>query len=431
MSTHEEMPHFISPEQLCVGLFIHLDLSWMDHPFTFSSFKIKSDDQIRTLQRLGLDKIRYSPARSDRSPLASLQQIAQPDPIDTDDADAASTPSMEDLIIIQAKQQRHNQQQKRQIMMTACEKDFIQAARTVRGLDRAIFSRPRDSAQAGERLVLRLVDSMMTDKDIAIHLMNDRAGGEDLYYHSLNVTLLSMILAKEYQLSREQITTLGLAALFHDTGKIEIPDRILLKEEPLNRSEQALYEQHVEWSLNAGKKAELSSETLLTIAQHHELCDGSGFPHRLKQAEITILGRALALVDRFDYLCNHPMLSASLTPHEALAHIFTQQRGQYDAALLKVFVRCMGVYPPGTLVMLSNNSYAMVVSVNSSRPLKPQLLVYQPDCNPAEFPLLDLESETDLNISKSLKPNQLPREALETLNPRKRTAYYFAPKELD
>ena len=91
----------------------------------------------------------------------------------------------------------------------------------------------------------------------------------------------------------------------------------------------------------------------------------------------------------------------------------------------------MGVYPPGSLVMLSNEAYALVVSVNSSRPLKPQVLVHVPGMPPEETPLIDLEQEADLNISKSLKPGQLPREAMECLNPRKRTPYFFAPKEDD
>jgi len=62
--------HFITPQQLCIGLHIHLDISWMDHPFTFSSFKIKSLDQIATLQSLGLERIRYSPSKSESEPLA-------------------------------------------------------------------------------------------------------------------------------------------------------------------------------------------------------------------------------------------------------------------------------------------------------------------------------------------------------------------------
>lgn len=428
MATSEDMTYYVRPEQLCVGLFVHLDLSWMDHPFTFSSFKIKSPDQIETLQHLGLEKIRYSPTKSDQHPL--------PKPVEKPLASAAvntqiATLSEAEQAAVDSKQQRLAQMKAQRAAIAACEKDFVSTARTVRGLDRAIFSRPRDSAQAGERLINKLVDSLMTDKDIALHLMNDRAGVEDLYFHSLNVTVLTLMLAKELKLSREDICALGLAALFHDVGRIEIPDRILLKTDPLNRSEQALYEQHAEWSASAAQKAGLSSDIFTAIAQHHELSDGSGYPKKLRQDVIHPLARTLALANYFDELCNRTSLEDSYTPHEALALIFSQQRSKFDTQALNVFIRCMGIYPPGSLVMLSNETYAMVVSVNSSRPLKPQVLVYMPGVPSDEAPLIDLEKEHDLNISKSLKSAQLPREALECLNPRKRVTYFFAPKDND
>jgi hypothetical protein len=75
MDKQEEPLHYIKPEQLRIGLFIHLDLSWMDHPFTFSSFKIKTQDQIETLRNLGLEKIRYSPVKSDSVPLPRHSQL--------------------------------------------------------------------------------------------------------------------------------------------------------------------------------------------------------------------------------------------------------------------------------------------------------------------------------------------------------------------
>ncbi|MBS1156313.1 MAG: metal-dependent phosphohydrolase [Proteobacteria bacterium] len=428
MAKSEEMTYYIRPEQLCLGLFIHLDLSWMDHPFTFSSFKIKSADQIETLQHLGLEKIRYSPTKSDQHPLPKPEDAAL---VPVPAAVPVVELSQEEQAILDAKRQRLEHLKAQRAAIEACEKDFMATARTVRGLDRAIFSRPRDCALAGERLVNKLVDSLMTDKDIAIHLMNDRAGAEDLYFHSLNVTVLALMLGKELKFSREEICALGQAALFHDVGKIEIPDRILLKTEPLNRSEQALYEQHAEWSTNATQKAGLSSDILMAIAQHHEMVDGSGYPKKLKQGDMHPLARTLALVNYFDELCNRTSLEDSHTPHEALALMFAQQRGKFDAQALNVFIRCMGIYPPGSLVMLSNESYAMVVSVNSSRPLKPQVLVHIPGTPPNEAPLIDLEHEHDLNISKSLKPAQLPREALECLNPRKRMTYFFAPKDND
>lgn len=427
MTPTEESIHYIRPEQLRIGLYVHLDLSWMDHPFTFSSFKIKKDSEIDTLRRLGLEKIRYSPAKSDFPPLApqTITAIAPAAPSTTPDFDPADQAARD------AKRERLMNLKQQRAAIERCEKDFLATAQTVRGLDRAIFSRPQESAAAGQRLVNKMLDSLMTDKDIAIHLMNDRAGGEDTYYHSLNVAVLALMLGKELKLSREEISTLGQAALFHDVGIIEIPDRILLKTEPLNRAEQTLYEQHCEWSVNACKKAGLSADIVTLVAQHHELCDGSGYPLRLRQNDIHPLARVLALVDHFDTLCNRPIPADSHTPHEALALMFSQQRTKFDALPLNTLIRCMGVYPPGSVVMLSNEAFAMVVSVNSTRPLKPQVLVHIPGTLPEEIPLIDLEKEPDLNISKSLKPGQLPRDALECLNPRKRMTYFFAPKDDD
>lgn len=431
MAIQDENSHYLTPEQLCIGLYIHLDLSWMDHPFTFSSFKIKSQDQIETLRRLGLEKIRYSPARSDTVPLPRQSVLPigeiQPEP----EVEASAEDIAEDMAQREAKRERIARLKARRAAIESCEKDFLSAAQVAKGLDRAIFSRPKDAAEAGARMVERMVDSLMTDKDIAIHLMNDRASGEEVYFHSLNVAVLALMLAKELGLSTEDIRTLGTAALFHDVGKAEIPDRILLKTEPLNRAEQTLYEQHCQWSVDAARKAGLSADILTIIGQHHEFCDGSGYPGKLKQKDIHPLARILALVNHFDMLCNRAIPADSHTPHEALALIFAQQRSKFDPQPLNTFIRCMGVYPPGSVVMLSNETYGLVVSVNSSRPLKPQVLVHVPGGRPEDAPIVDLEEEADLNISKSLKSAQLPRDALESLSPRKRLTYFFAPKDND
>lgn len=85
----------------------------------------------------------------------------------------------------------------------------------------------------------------------------------------------------------------------------------------------------------------------------------------------------------------------------------------------------MGIYPPGTLVVLSNDSMAMVVSVNSARPLKPMVLVYDASVPRDQAILVDLEQEADVSIVRTLKPQQLPEAVFDYLAPRKRLAYYF------
>ncbi|WP_051258740.1 MULTISPECIES: HD-GYP domain-containing protein [Chitinibacter] len=422
----DESAAYISPEQLQVGLFIHLDLNWMDHPFPFGSFKLKSDEQIKTIKNLGLKQIRYSPEKSDCPPAEAATQALEPAavsaaaPIEIDPAIAAE---------MAAKRQRQLEQERRRALLAECTKAFSSAAGTVRKLNREVHSNPKDSVTAATVLVGTMLDTLLTDNDIAIHLMNDKALGDDLYFHSLNTTVLGMMLAREMNFSRAQIEKLALASLLHDCGKVEVPDRILLKTEPLNRAEKSLYEQHCQWGVDTARRAGLDAETQLIIAQHHEHCDGSGYPKQLGIDSIHPLARILAVVNTYDNHCNKINPATSLTPHEGLSLMFAQQKPKFDPAAMNMLIRSLGVYPPGTLVQLSNEYYGLVVAVNASRPLKPQVLVYDPSIPAEQAMVLDLERHPDLNISKALKASQLARPVLSYLNPRKRMTYYFSPSE--
>ena len=413
---------FISADQLAVGLYVYLDISWMDHPFTFNHFKIRSEDQIATLRSLGLKQLRYDPDKSDITPPEL--------PIEALSA-AGGTPSApaeigpEKLAAIQAKQARQERIRQQRQAIHACEKAFLSAAGTVKSISKNLFSRPEETIQVAESMVRQMVDSMLIDRDIAIHLMNDKIAGEEVYIHSLNVTVLSMILGKEMGLAPEQIRSLGIGAIFHDIGKIDIPDKVLLKTQPLTKAEEDFLRQHVAYGLDIGKRVKLDKETMQIIAQHHEMLDGSGYPAKLKGEQIRLTARIIGLVNTYDNLCNPVNVSAAITPHEALSLMFSKQRNKFDANALKVMIHSLGVYPPGTVVSLSNDAIGMVMSVNASKPLKPAVLIYDPDIPKDEAIIVDLETEHDLNISKALRPALLPRAVYEYLSPRKRVTYYF------
>ena len=253
--------------------------------------------------------------------------------------------------------------------------------------------------------------------------------GDDVYFHSLNVTVLSLILAKALGMNEQESKHLGMGAVFHDVGKVEIPHKILMKTEPLTKSEQSFYELHCEYGLNIAVKAGFSKQAAEIVMQHHECIDGSGYPGKLKAEKISPLSKVVSIVNAYDNLCNPTNLADALTPHEALSQMFTVKRNKFDPVALKAFIHCLGVYPPGSVVQLSNEMLGMVLSVNSAKPLKPNVLVYDPDIPREEAVIVNLEQENDLNISKSLRPGQLPREVYQYLDPRKRVTYYFDPKK--
>ncbi|NQZ52124.1 MAG: HD family phosphohydrolase, partial [Moritella sp.] len=91
---------------------------------------------------------------------------------------------------------------------------------------------------------------------------------------------------------------------------------------------------------------------------------------------------------------------------------------------LKLLVKVVGVYPPGSIVRLSNDQIGMVLSVNTNRLLYPNILIYDAEVPRAEAPIIDLE-QLELTITGVIKPDKLPERVYEYLNPRSRISYYF------
>ena len=415
----QEGEHFISVEQLQPGIFVCLDLGWMEHPFSVSSFKIKSMEQIKTIKGLHLTKVRYDPARSDTRPLPMASKPTPPV------ADEVAPAAQEEDPAIVAKRHLLERLAHQREAIARVERQFINAGNVVRNIARNIFSRPQETVKDAADLVEQMAESMLTDMDVTLHVMGDKMGSEEVYFHSLNVTVLCLMLAREMKLPQDQLNILGMAALFHDIGKTQIPDKITRKLDPLTKPEQTFLQQHCQFGADIAKKAGLPPAVVDIVFQHHELFDGSGYPQKLRGEQISKLASILCIVNTYDNLCNNINIANSLTPHEALSLMFAQQRSKYDSAPLGIFIRCMGVYPPGTVVKLSNDALAMVSMVNLSKPLKPIVMVFDPQVPKEQAIMLDLDKEADLNISKAIRPGLLPRNVYEYLSPRKRVSYYF------
>lgn len=412
----------IDINQLCVGLYVFLDIGWLEHSFPLSNFKIKNDKQILALKQLGLTHIRVSPRRSECRPL----------PLPTEPAPAVvpePVKSAEEMEAINNKKARVERLNQLRASAASCEKIFLKASETLKTINKNIFSQPQEAFKSADALIEQMLASLLIDKDIAIHLMNDKISGEEIYLHSMNVAVLSMMLAKELGFSSAQIKQIGIGCLFHDIGKVEIPHHIVNSTNPLTRPEQNLMRQHCHYGEAIVKKIGLADEAIKIIMQHHEYADGSGYPAQLRESQISPLASVVSIVNAYDNFCNHVDVNKSLSPNEALSFMFSHQKNLFDAKHLSVFIRCLGIYPPGTIVKLSNDMTGMVVSVNSGKPLRPCILVYDVNVPKGEAIIIDLLHEPDINVTGSMKPKELPAEIYNYLSPRKRMSYFTdAPK---
>ncbi len=406
----------IAISRVRVGMYVHLD-DWMGHPFLFSSFKIRNEKQLQVLRSLGLKEILYLPDKSDVAPL--------PPAAPKTDEPEAPAPDPEVLAMWQEKRRRREQLAKQREAYGRCEKKFNSGMSTVKGLLRNLFARPRESLEQARALITDMVDSLLSEKDVLIHLMNAKSGDEGSYYHALNVTMLSLMLAREAGFSAEEMRALGQGALLHDIGKEKVPSQVLMKKTAWTAAERNFYQQHVLYGVEmAARLPGLPAGALEVIAMHHEALDGGGFPNHLSGARIGRFARVAAIANAFDNSCNHLNPADSLTPAEALSHMFRKEKEKYDPGLMQHFIRCMGVYPPGSVVRLSNDAIGLVVSVNSGQLLHPTLLLYDPEVPKEEALLLNMAEEPELSIVATLRPAQLAPEVFDYLNPRSRISYY-------
>ena len=415
---NEALFEYIDIHQLRIGLFIELELGWMSHPFPTSSFKISSSKQIAIIKTLGLSRIRCVPGLSD--PLDEAPQVSAT----VSAGKALATHTAVDIGLLESKKQRQEALAAQQRDLIVCERRFVEAIRQYKHVLDQLKSNPHAATAQSLALVTGLIDDMMGQGESSIRLLSEGMGHKAAM-HPVNVTIISLLLGKAMALPAAELVDLGVAAFLHDMGKTHLPDRVRLLAENFSTAEYKLYQEHVVEGSALAKTMGLTAGTCQAIAQHHELIDGSGFPTRAKGDSLSRSAKILALVNHYDTLCNPGRSAAAITPHEALSLIFAQLKSRYDAVTLSAFIRMMGVYPPGSVVQLVDERFAIVVSVNSTRPLKPRLLVCEPGIPKDEALILDLEWTPTIGIKRSLKPGLLPKLAFDYLSPRQRICYFF------
>ena len=433
------MSSTIAVEDLRVGMFVLLKGGWLSHPFPLSNFRIASTDQINTLRGLGLARVRWSPERSDLPALANPCELADSasapgmsdpaaEPAAEPAADRAADRAAEhaaDSASERAAEQRRQDLLAQREAIQRCERQHGEATLAWREASELISTRPQDAGRQTEALTRAILDKMLGGADVGIRLV--AGGGDRAAAHALNVGVISLLIARTLGFTEAELLELGVGALLHDAGKAQVADRFRHAEDGFNAHELADYRDHVVKGVALGQRMRLSAGALRVLAQHHEQADGSGFPLKLAGERISMGARVVALVNRYDNLCNPQARVPALTPHEAVSVLFAQGRQTFDSAVLNAFIRMMGVYPAGSLVQLTDDRFAMVVGVNSSRPLKPCVLVHDPNLPRSEALMLNLERLPDLGIRRSLPPALVPAAAIEYLDPRPRVAYYFEP----
>lgn len=225
-----------------------------------------------------------------------------------------------------------------------------------------------------------------------------------IFTHSLNVTLYSLSIGLELNLSPKELQILGLGAIMHDVGKMRVPEEILFKPGRLDEEELLVIQQHCMDGFNMLRKVHSISPLVAHCAlQHHERNDGSGYPHGLKERDIHLLAKIIAVADVFDAVTSNRVYRKAMLPNEALELLFAEAGSKFDKNIIEAFRRTVAIFPIGLTVGLSDGHIGVVSRQNMGYSNRPVIEVFEQNGVPLPFRYeIDLKDRLDITVVRSV-----------------------------
>jgi HD-GYP domain-containing protein (c-di-GMP phosphodiesterase class II) len=251
-----------------------------------------------------------------------------------------------------------------------------------------------------KKAVAECVDSVLRSPDAMLWMTQLKQ--RDLYtsQHSMNVAILAIAFGRHLDLSVAELNNLGLCGMMHDMGKMLIPLEILNKPGRLTPEESKIMNSHPELGWRLLMSSSGMYEGAIDVAHsHHEWLDGTGYPRKLSSEQITPFTKMVAIVDMYDAITSDRVYQNGRTHLEA-TKVMTKHCGSHlDSGLTYKFIECLGIYPPGSVVEMTNGEIAVVAEVNHNQQLKPKIIILlDENKQPRPERLIDL-SKIDLDAS--------------------------------
>ncbi len=343
----------VEVKQLRPGVYIHrFGGSWLQHPFLFNQKRIRGREAIEQMIDWGMD---YVYIDTDRG--FDVEDESRSGESEAESAAVVEIDFVEDI------------EEEPPLLHVPLQEEIV-AAKAVRSKSRKVIKRMLDDVRSGkdididasQDLVTEMDNTVCRNKDALLLLMRVRNRDEYTFMHSVSVGALLISFCRSMGLDGEVCRVIGLGGLLHDVGKMSVPLAILNKPAALTDSEFSIIKQHALYSQDIFEKMDHIPETAALIArQHHERFDGSGYPYNMKGDEISPAAQMAAVVDVFDAITADRCYHQGLDQVAALRKIYGWRCSHFNEALVQRFIRCVGIYPPGTVVRLESGRIGVVV----------------------------------------------------------------------
>jgi putative nucleotidyltransferase with HDIG domain len=372
----------IDVRDIQAGMFISvLDRPWVDTPFLFQGFELHSEQDMATLRQhceyvyIDLEKgPDYIPkergydegarrietlAEKDELIRSQVQDLGEEEIEANTGTEGKSYP---DVIPIEEELERARK-----------------IERMARALVRESFKEVRSGKDKIDLVLAKkvsedLVDSVIRNPDALVCLSHLKDISEYTALHSIRTTTLALAFARHLVLSRDQMVVIALGTLLHDIGMMRVPEEIISKPTSLTPEEFNQLKNHVKWGAEIVQKSGgVPRGAMQIIEQHHERADGSGYPGLRKGTLISDPGSLAGMVDVYDAVTSDRGYDKGMSAEDALKSMYEWRHKDFKPKFVEEFIKCMGVFPIGSLVELSTGSVGVVITVNRARRLKPKV----------------------------------------------------------
>ena len=221
------------------------------------------------------------------------------------------------------------------------------------------------------------------------------------YLHSIRVSVLSLIIAASMDLRWRDLYHIGVGALFHDIGKIKVPQEVLFSDNILNPQEKTLMERHTISGYEVLIRIpDISEESVLIALQHHERIDGTGYPYKLKGDKIHIFSKIVSIADTFEAMTAERSYRKAHNPSEIIEFLMGSSN-IFDRRAVKALLKGVSVYKIGSVVRLNNNESGVVIKFNSKLPTRPVIrkISNSDNLRLRRHDLIDLSSPDNTTLS--------------------------------
>jgi len=352
----------IPVRDLLPGMYVvDLHKKWLDHSLWRQRFEVRDAAHVRRLVAEGIVKVSIDTNKGiDLPPLP----VAHRDEVER------KFVSLAERIKATPRQVSLGEERRRAgrliVEASGTVTDLMLAARGGRTVDAARL----------EPVVSKMIESVRRNLDALAPLARLKQMGAYATEHAVATAALVIALGRQQAMPQPELEKLALGTLLKDIGQSAIDAKLITKPGMLSKSEYTLVQSHVEEGLAVLEATSRLSETSVAVVlEHHERYNGCGYPYRMAGDEISVAGRMAAIVDTYDAMTSDRPYRPAISPSLALRQLYDQGGTQFDPALVAAFVRTVGIYPVGTLVMLESGHLAVVEEVNHDILLSPVVRV--------------------------------------------------------